>query len=437
MKYMLTISAICITYLSQANFGGYYRYSTEGGGAILNSSNSQLIELIKEDISINLDQRVAFTATFLLKNTSNEEQELTLAFPQFSYWDIPYVSGSGYTPQEYYPLNEKLTINGNTVSFDEEMYSEKFVSSEQIKLKNRNSFSEQLIKYAGMNEAESPPSMPFVIWKLKKVTFSANETKTVRISFKRPWFFKDELWSFGSRTTGERSFEYIFETANTWKNSKISEFNMTINFPKDAWKNLNLDNEWFQKTSSTSVQVNKTDWSPSSSENLNLVWKSDYELSISDDRNCFNAIYYHDYSWRFGFDGSKVTSWCFTTSNMNCENFKLKPFDPLTKFSERVKVQPKRNLETRSAKKLFVINGFAKSQKLADQNAKPRTIQLTYVDIHDEIHKQNILLANSIAVQTFDLDKEAVVTKNFYLKVLDYYPGTKYQDVCIAEMWLE
>ncbi len=126
MKSLLTILIFAISNLCYANFGGYYRYSTEGGGTILNSSNSQLIELVKEDISILLDQRVNFRAVFYLKNTSSEEQESTLAFPQVSYWDVPYKSGSGYSPENYYPLNEKLLINGNQIRCDEELYSSKF-----------------------------------------------------------------------------------------------------------------------------------------------------------------------------------------------------------------------------------------------------------------------------------------------------------------------
>jgi hypothetical protein len=435
MRNLLTILILAFSNMCFANFGGYYRYSTEGGGTILNSSNSQLIELVKEDITILLDQRVNFRAVFYLKNTSSEEQELTLAFPQFSYWDVPYKSGSGYSPENYYPLNEKLLINGNQISFDEELYSDKFKSYENIKLENKSTFSGKLVEYAGMHEAETPPSMPFVIWKLKKVKFAPDETIAIDISFKRSWFFKDESWSIGQRTTGERNFQYIFETANTWKNSKIGQFNMSIKFPSDAWDNLNLDNPWFQRISENEVTVKKTNWSPESSENLDLTWKSDFQLSNV--KGCFEALYYDDYSWRYGFDGSKTTSWCITSSLVNCGSFELSPIDSLTKKSASGRIETNRNPKQQIVTQLKIINGFAKSEKLASQNAKPKTIVLVYIDTSGNTNEQIIKLTNNIAIQTFELTEPAIITKGIQLKITDYYPGTKYQDVCLAEMWLK
>jgi len=423
----LVLLIVCLYNLSFANFGGYYRYSTEGGGAILNSSNNQMIELLKEDILIHLDQRVDFTATFQLKNTSNIIQELTLAFPQFSYWYVPFVSEKGYTPADYYPLNEALIINNKLTSFDEELFSDKFSNTDQIELKDKSSFSKLLIQFAETTEAESPPSMPFVIWKLKKVSFLPNEVKTVSISFTRPWFFEEEVWSFGHRSSGERNFEYIFETANTWKNSKIGNFNMTITFPEDAWENLNLNDKWFEITANNTVRVKKTNWTPSASDNLNIVWKSNFSLNVIDE--CWDVLYNADYSWRFGSDGSTETSWCFKPSDMNCEEIEIS-------FINR-NIQSKAKDERGTLKKFVVINGFAKTQALAAQNAKPKNIQLVYTDIHGEKHFQNILLSNQTAKQSFNLIKESALSQNFYFSVLDYYPGTKYDDICIAEMWLE
>lgn len=435
MKALITVLVLLFSQLCFANFGGYYRYSTEGGGTILNSSNSQLIALIREDITIDLDQRVNFQAVFYLKNTASEEQEITLAFPQFSYWDIPYRSGFGYTPENHYPLNEDFLINGSQISFDEELYSTKFESYENVKLENKSAFAPKLVEYAGMHEAEAPPSMPFVIWKLKKVKFAPGETIDIEISFKRSWFFKDESWSFGQRTTGKRSFQYIFETANTWKDSKIDEFNLSIKFPSDAWDNLNLDNEWFQRVSDTEVSVRKTNWSPASSENLHLTWKSDYQLSNI--KGCYRALYYDDYSWRYGFDGSKTTSWCITASSVNCGSFSLSPIDSLTKKSPSGRVEINRNPKQQIATRLKVINGFAKSELLAKQNAKPKTIILVYEDILGNSHEQNIELANRTTLQVFELTEPAVTTKGVQIKITDHFSGTKYDDVCVAEIWME
>jgi hypothetical protein len=436
LKHLLTILILAFANQCLANFGGYYRYSTEGGGTILNSSSSQVVELLREEISIELDQRIGFKATFYLSNTSTEQHDLMLAFPQYSYWDIPYVSGKGYEPGNYYPLNEILNVNGNFESFDEALFSKKYELYDQIKLENKSEFNSQLVEYANRHEAESPPSMPFVIWKLKKISFAPNETKTITIEFKRPWFYQDEVWSSGHRTTGERSFQYIFETANTWKNSRIGEFNMSIRFPSDAWDNLNLDQDGFEKVSNDLVKVRRLNWSPSSNENLSIIWKSGFSMHTPDSE-CKDALYYRDYSWRFGMDGSKETSWCINTSNLDCGNFEIKPIPPETKLSETGRIELNPSPRPKYASKLMIINGFAKSKGLAAQNAKPKNILLTYLDTKGVLHEQLIHLKDTTEIQTFDLNQEANITNEFFLRILDYYPGTRYQDVCIAELWLE
>ncbi|WP_085519238.1 NADase-type glycan-binding domain-containing protein [Marivirga sericea] len=423
MKQIFILIFTFISLSTYANFGGYYRYSSEGGGTILNSSNSQLIELIKERINIELDQRVNFNAEFFLNNTSSELQEITLAFPQFSHWEIPYESGQGYVPGDYYPLNETFSINGEKIKFDNELYSEMLKEYNKVHLVSRANFKNTLTNYAGMHEAESPPTMPFIIWKLKTIQFKPGETKKVSISFVRPWFYEDEMWSFGTSTNGERNFKYIFETANTWKNSKIKDFQMSIKFPEDSWENLNLNKPFFNRVSKNEVKVSLQDWTPTNEDNLNIVWKSNYKIKAKDDINCAESLYYDDYSWRFGFDGTKMTSWCLRPSNLICDNLYLE----VNSKSEKQKI----------CSSLYIISGFAKSEGLAVQNAKPKNMTLTYYDTAGKIHTQDIELANSTKAQKFVFKKAVDLSKEFKINILDFYPGTKYQDICLSELWLE
>lgn len=423
MKRTLILFFTITSFSSYANFGGYHRYSSEGGGAILNSSNSQLIELIKEKINIELDQRVKFNAVFYLYNTSSKPQEVTLAFPQFSYWNIPYEPRRGYIPGDYYPLNETFSVDGENITFDSELYSELLDTYDHVELVSRADFRSKLIDYAGTHEAESLPSMPFIIWKLKTIKFEASETKEVSISFARPWFYEDSMWSFGTRTNGERNFKYVFETANTWKNSKIKDFELSITFPEDAWGNLNLGHPFFERISRNEVVVKRQDWSPTGEDNLNIVWKSSYNLIAQDDKSCIESLYYDDYSWRFGFDGTKTTSWCLQPSNLSCSNLYL--------------AESANQAENHNRSSLYVINGFAKSEKLAAQNAKPKNIILTYYDTSGKVVTQNIKLANASEVQRFDFARRLDLSKEFKINIIDFYPGNKYQDICLAELWIE
>lgn len=306
MRNILIITFITISQFAFANFGGYIKQDSEGVGNLYLSSKNSTIRLINEAIYIDLNQRVNFKAKFTFYNDSEIDQTITLGFPQYSYWDVPY-GDIGYQPGKYYPLKADFAVNGENSEFDKTLFSTRLDSYEDVQLYTSNEMKVKLIEYAGMHEAETPPSMPILIWELKELNFKSNDTVVVEIGFVRPWFYKDESWSNKIETDGVKLFDYIFETGKTWKNGTIENFTCKITFPEDANKQINFNRNDFQKISNNQILIKKQDWKPSSSENLKIKWLSTYQISSFN----YDILYYDTYNWHHATDGFKDDSLVF------------------------------------------------------------------------------------------------------------------------------
>mgnify|MGYP006283834233 CR=1 FL=1 len=423
MRNILIITLITISQFAFANFGGYVKQNSEGAGNLYLSSKNSTIRLIEETIDIDLNQRVNFKAKFTFYNDSETDQTITLGFPQFSYWDVPH-GDNGYQPGKYYPLKADFAVNGENSAFDKTLFSTRLDSYDGVQLYTSNEMKVKLIEYAGMHEAESPPSMPILIWELKELNFKSNDTVVVEIGFVRPWFYKDESWSNKIETDGVKYFDYIFETGKTWKNSTIENFTCKITFPEDAYKQIDFNRSDFQKISNNQILIEKQNWKPSSSENLNIEWFSTFQISSFN----YDILYYDTYNWHHSTDGSKMTAWCFKEQDLNENPLFIKKINyPIIKEHEMI--QTKKFDSPIYVTKISIINGFTKNSNTFSTNSRVKTIELT---INNK--NQVISLKDSADKQTFDLIEKADIGKGISFKIIDYYNGSKYDDICISEI---
>jgi hypothetical protein len=426
MRNILIITLITISQFAFANFGGYIKQDSEGAGNLYLSSKNSTIRLINESIDIDLNQRVIFKAKYTFYNDSEADQKIILGFPQYSYWDVPY-GDNGYQPGKYYPLKADFAINGENSEFDKTLFSTRLDSYDAVQLYTSTEMKIKLIDYAGMNEAETPPSMPILIWELKELDFKSNDTVVVEIGFVRPWFYKDEIWSDEIETNGVKSFDYIFETGKTWKNSTIENFTCKITFPEDANKQINFNRNDLQKISNNQILIEKKNWEPSSSENLKIEWLSTYQISSFN----YDILYYDTYDWHHATDGSKMTAWCFKEQDLNKNSLLIKKINYTFK-KEHGMIQTKKFDFPIYVTKISIINGFAKNSNTFYTNSRVKTIELT-------INKktQVISLIDSAEKQTFDLIEKVDIGKGISFKIIDYYNGSKYNDICISEIGFE
>ena len=429
MKHFLIVLLILISDIAYSNFGGYIKKPSEGAGSLYCYSENTSIRLIKEQLNIDLGQRVGFSGRFYFFNESNKETEITLAFPQLSYWDAPYdaklYQENINQPGNYYPLNAELFINSNAIKFDDTLFSKRIDTYEKVKLYSKGEFIDTMMNFRHKNY---PYDMPILIWNMKTIKFKPNDTIIIDIKFMRPWFYKDGVWTDGIETDGLREFDYIFETAKTWKNNQIDEFKLIVKFPNDALAYIDFNRKDYNKVGKNQIEITKKNWKPGSDENLKITWKSNYFI----DSEHFKTPYYSDYSWRFATDGSIKTAWCFKEKDINDRNFII-PVNNYAKMKiptgENGKLLYKIYSDSKFVDTIEITDGYAKDNETFSANSRPKTIELICKN-----YTQMINLKDSPDMQIFKLLFKIDINKGLYFKIIDFYKGTKYDDICISEI---
>ena len=173
--------------------------------------------------------------------------------------------------------------------------------------------------------------------------------------------------------------------------------------------------------------IEKQNWKPSSSENLKIEWFSTYQISSFN----YNILYYDTYNWHNATDGSKMTAWCFKEQDLDDNPLFIKKINyPIIKEHEMI--QTKKFDSPIYVTKISIINGFAKNSNTFSTNSRVKTIELT---INNKT--QVITLKDSAEKQTFNLIDKADIGKGISFKIIDYYNGSKYDDICISEIGFE
>ncbi len=79
-----------------------------------------------------------------------------------------------------------------------------------------------------------------------------------------------------------------------------------------------------------------------------------------------------------------------------------------------------------------LLNGYCKNRKAWQDNSRVKTMKLYF----DDIPLAVIDLVDTSEVQYFRFDKIWVKPNDFFkLEILDIYPGTKYKDTGLSELW--
>jgi hypothetical protein len=432
------LSILAIHFSAYANFAGYIRETSDTAGDFLNVNKNNQISLEKERLIFTLGSKVDFKGTFWFKNLSQKKQGIILAFPQASFWDAKYDVGlKNYVPDKYYPLNADLKINGKKVKFESEKvslrksglpYGPKDLLPDHV-------IKKEVIRYAGSNEAEDPPSLPIILWYLKKAVFMPGEIKIVEISFTRPWFYQDKAWGdYEIESDGKRYFSYITETARTWAQGIVKDFEARIIYPQDAKNHISFYPEGWESDQTGNLIMKKKNWSPGPDEELKFIWQSKYE--IVQDVAHQGKPSCQDYFWRYLFDGSAKTAWC---ANMNIPDPK--------RYGVRL-LDNHRNLEI---KKIKMTIGFAENLISYRQYARPKKILFyesedeTSLDensfsykVKENIGWQKVIdLKDTWEPQVFDLGESVYPGAILNFKILETYAGEKSQDVFISELDFE
>ncbi|UCE22516.1 MAG: hypothetical protein JSV46_09990 [Candidatus Aminicenantes bacterium] len=462
---LISFQLILFISVMYGNFAGFESAKLGAFGTTLNVLKNNVIIFEKERLYFKLDQRVNFKGIYFFKNPSPEDQTLTFAFPQESYWEVPYNDDlSKYLPAEYYPFYALIKVNGEVKQDITEKISLRVEDlKKQIKFYSAQEMTQTLIDYANYHEAENPPKMPILIWKLFNHTIPAGSQLEIEVDFKLPWFYADEIWSDNIRTDGTRFFEYITSTAATWANGEINDFEAKVEFPVDVNDNLKLYPIEWQKTESGVAVLKKKNFKPSANDHIKFIWSSDYFLEIpssvkffkSDDEEdfkkartissaCWEYLYYKDYNWRFLSDHSSETAWSINPNGLMCPAYRIIPVLNSERLSENLKnILPFKNWVYENevlnnvpkiASKLMIISGFAKNERLFKANSRPKEIIFFFKTYKNE-WSELIELKDDPSKQIFNLKFPIdIKDSSISFKIKSIYKGIKYSDICISEI---
>ncbi len=81
--------------------------------------------------------------------------------------------------------------------------------------------------------------------------------------------------------------------------------------------------------------------------------------------------------------------------------------------------------------RIMIASGYQRSGEHFLQNSRPRDVT---VSLNDGRQTFEFTLEDSPGVQTLQLGK-SVLVKDLKLRINSVYPGTRYQDTCISELW--
>ena len=177
---------------------------------------------------------------------------------------------------------------------------------------------------------------------------------------------------------------------------------------------------------------------PGGTENLNIEWASKYLFTAPEDPRCWNIRYYSDYSWRFASDGSTQTSWCFKPADLACSGLAVREISPEALEASGDGLVSQNSASDDWVTTLNVINGFAKTAQLATQNAMPKVIWLEYKGAGGRLIKQKVeLKGSSNHVQRFQLKEKTRLSEPIKIRFEGFYPGNRYDDICLAEIWFD
>ncbi|MFA6528388.1 MAG: hypothetical protein WCT46_02500 [Candidatus Gracilibacteria bacterium] len=144
------------------------------------------------------------------------------------------------------------------------------------------------------------------------------------------------------------------------------------------------------------------------------------QYSVIDDYNSSSALdsaedyalrdYYDDYNV---FDTNYATSWCSDST------------DSQPSISVGFEAD-----HPSSPKTVGIMPGYAETEILFFENNRAKTIEMTVND--DPSTTQTLEFTDEYEMQFFDIDFNNITKLSF--KILDTYPGSKYNDTCIAEI---
>jgi hypothetical protein len=288
-------------------------------------------------------------------------------------------------------------------------------------------------------------------WFISEIPFKENETKIVKISYRVKSYLDDMVYSKSFRPEfSNRTFIYLLKPSQNWGDGIVKHCTIQIDFQKIlqhdgvikeiyptgyvkkedklVWEYSNLD----LKTAADIQVVYDNSASAMtkyvSEERISIKYISSMKASSILKANVINK---NEYKLKNLFDDNLSTAWCEGAKGHG--------------EGEWIEINFKNNVVISA---IGIINGYTKSDDLYKTNNRIKKIKLDIESVEAEPKSETIELKQK---QFNDLNKNSRApfinwladygdgfgsVKKVRLTILEVFPGTKYDDSCISELYL-
>jgi hypothetical protein len=425
MKKALVLLVVMLMAIScrpaYANGGpGYSKSLLIGGGISFVDTPDIIVE--KENLSINVAPfSTVVMAEYTLKN-SGPAREIDYIFPITNYlfesgvaaleWIVFYDNGK--------KLGYSLTQKEEIPDIPEDSYG--------IKLEDDPAF------FDALNAQEYRYDKILNNYYRTKLRFAEGEIKTLIVSYKTDnsftsWGTSKDPFDYFS----DAVFLYDFRPAAFWGNGKAAEFNLRFDYSELHLAHeisINIGN--FTREAAGVFTYSEKDFSFADAGILSVKVDYPFEyLEYSPQRDWLKRVYTSStlpgdndrYSVRNLFDGDINTVWATDGNGIGAVI----------------------EIEFADVQFIGILNGFVRSKELYYDNARVKKLKVE-TGYHNG---QKLLLGEGFEYEFDDtpyeeLDKDlprssaVQIRANSYVRltILEVYPGRKYQDVCLSEIYV-
>ena len=413
MKKKLSLLLFCLLPMFFYANGGIPYNFIENGPAKISLVNDKDLILEKEHLTIKFEDDFALvTCEYELKNNTDKDKTVNFAF------NIPITVGTY--------LSEKYSLIYYGI-FDNNI----------------------LIPYTSKTECleEGPFENYYDLWKISELNFSSNELKKLKVIYKQR---TDTSGTIVNEKYGNNLFRYNLFPATSFGNGIIKDFNLTIDKSE-----LILEEGKIVKISGLDITDDVNNFiSEYSFKNFDLT--KNKELVIEYDINGFyiGNFIKNEYSYVNWFHVGatselKEGKTVYSRENLRDGDYSTAWVEASSDFGSKDKLyievignpEKWRSEDYKRVSHLYILNGFRKNEKTYYENNRLKKIRIvskgkSYGEFTfpDRPYKQ--INDFNFAYEAELLDFKSVIPSEFYIEILEVYPGTKYNDTCISEIIL-
>ena len=432
---LIVVLLLNISYAIFANGGPYYVSSIKSSGPLELKTETD-IQLEREELNFFIDgDHVNVSAKYYLKN-NGEKKDIDYAFLITFLADERY--GNKTKLIDWYKDSKDISNIIFTFNCNE-------IKSSYYDEKDWTSVNDSLYIFSNKS---------YKRWYTAKLNFDENTNNVLEVNYKiSSYFINDNDHHATIPECTDRYFIYDLFPSSYWGNEIVNNYRMTINI-KDLKNKLGdlisypKGGKWINDTEYILEKIN---YNLKEAEEIKIIYDNKYEF-ITKIIDPLVKKGKGSYAVEVSSELPSTKSWNYSKNNLIDGDLTTAWVEGSKGFGIgeeiNIEVEPKRGISY-----IGLINGFTLNEKTYYENARVKKLKLEIITYEDSFIKLEQPYVKDfdipdISYTYFDEDNyskfqiplfncgEPPNIKKIKIKILDIYPGNKYEDLCISEILL-